>query len=113
MEKSTCYPLNVGEGTHKEGMIQPQKVYIPSIAPSSLIIYSGNSFPKWRGNVFSSALKLKHLNRVVFDKNGKELKEQRLLSELEERIRNVIQSPRGNLIISTDNGNIFRLIPYK
>lgn len=104
-------PVSVGEGTHKVGMVQPKKVYIPSIAPSSLLVYSGDSFPKWKGSIFSGALKLKHLNRIVFDKNDNELKEERILEELGERIRNVIQSPRGNLIISTDSGNILRLLP--
>ncbi len=104
-------PFNVGESTYKEGMQQPKKVYIPSIAPSSLIVYRGNSFPKWKGNIFSGALKLRHLNRVVFNNNGKEIKEERLLEELGERIRNVIQSPKGNLIISTDSGNIYKLSP--
>lgn len=106
-------PFSVGEGTHKVGMVKPKKVYIPSIAPSSLIVYSGDSFPSWKGSLFSGALKLKHLNRIVFDKNDNELKEERILEELGERIRNVIQSPRGNLIISTDSGNILRLLPNK
>lgn len=106
-------PFSVGEGTHKIGMVQPKKVYIPSIAPSSLIVYSGDSFPRWKGSLFSGALKLKHLNRIVFDKNDNELKEERILEELGERIRNVIQSPRGNLIISTDSGNILRILPNK
>ena len=38
-------PLAVGEGTHRKGMEQPVKVYIPSIAPGSLLMYSGNAFP--------------------------------------------------------------------
>ena len=104
-------PFRVGDGTHKEGMIQPKKVYIPSIAPSSLIVYNGDVFPKWKGNIFSGALKLTHLNRVVIDKKGNEIKEERLLKNLGERIRNIIQSPRGNLIISTDSGNLYKLIP--
>ena len=50
-------PLSVGEGTHKEGMQQPKKVYIPSIAPSSLIVYRGNEFPKWNGKYIKWSIK--------------------------------------------------------
>ncbi|MCP4969448.1 MAG: PQQ-dependent sugar dehydrogenase [Arcobacter sp.] len=104
-------PISVGEGTHKEGMVQAKKVYTPSIAPSSLIIYNHNTFSKWKGNLFSGALKLRHLNRIVVNKSNEVIKEERLLEKLEQRIRNVIQSPTGDLYISTDNGNIFKIVP--
>lgn len=99
----------VGESTFKEGMEQPIKYYVPSIAPSSLIVYNGELFKNWKGNLFLGALKLKHLNRIVLDENNKVVKEERLFEELEERIRNVIQSSSGKLVISTDSGNIYYL----
>lgn len=105
-------PFDIGEGTKKEGMIQPKKVFTPSIAPSSLIVYTHNNFLNWTGNIFSGALKLRHLNRIVLNKYNEVIKEERLLEDLEERIRNVIQSPNGNLYISTDSGNILRLVPF-
>ncbi len=39
-------PIPVGEAREKQGMEPPVKVYILSIAPGSLIIYSGKAFPK-------------------------------------------------------------------
>ncbi len=105
-------PMHVGEGTHKEGMTQPKKVYIPSIAPSSLIVYSGDKFLKWKGNIFSGALKLRHLNRIVMNEYDEVIIEERLLQDLGERIRNVIQSPKEDLYISTDSGNIYSLKPF-
>jgi glucose/arabinose dehydrogenase len=57
-------PVAVGEGTSKPGMEQPRKVYIPSIAPGSLVLYRGKAFPEWYGNLFAGALKLRHLNRI-------------------------------------------------
>jgi len=104
-------PISVGEGTHRKGMEQPVKVYIPSIAPGSLILYSGKAFSNWQGNLFSGALKLQHINRVVLSEQGKVLKEERLLGELEERIRALAESPQGWLYFSTDSGKIFRLRP--
>jgi aldose sugar dehydrogenase len=101
--------FNVGESTHKEGMQQPIKYYVPSIAPSSLIVYDGELFKNWKGNLFSGALKLMHLNRIVLDKNNNVIKEERLLEELNQRIRNVIESSNGKLYISTDSGNIYMI----
>ena len=104
-------PIAVGEGTHREGMQQPVKIYDPSIAPASLIIYSSDAFPKWKGNLFSGALKLQHINRIVLDKEGRAIKEERLLENMEERIRALAQSPKGWIYFSTDSGKIYRVRP--
>ncbi|MCK5336984.1 MAG: PQQ-dependent sugar dehydrogenase, partial [Gammaproteobacteria bacterium] len=85
--------------------------YIPSIAPGSLIIYSGDAFPKWKGNLFSGALKLHHINRIVFNEKGKAVKEERLLESLDERVRALTQSPNGWIYFSTDSGKIYRIRP--
>ena len=104
-------PISVGEGTHRRGMEQPIKYFVPSIAPGSLIIYSGNAFPQWKGNLFSGALKLRHINRIVLNSENKAVKEERLLETLDERIRAITQSPEGWLYFSTDSGKIYRLSP--
>ncbi len=104
-------PIAVGESTHKKGMMQPVKYYVPSIAPGSLLYYSGDAFPQWRGNLFSGALKLRHLNRVVLDKNGKAIAEERLLKDLKERIRALAQSLEGWIYFSTDSGKVFVIKP--
>jgi len=103
-------PISVGEGTFKEGMEPPTKVYTPSIAPSSLLVYSGLAFTEWQGNLLSGALKLTHLNRVTLG-GDQATSEERLLTELNERIRQVIEDDQGYLLISTDSGNIYRLRP--
>lgn len=104
-------PVAVGEGTHAEGMEQPVKVYTPSIAPGSLLLYSADALPGWQGNLFSGALKLQHINRIVLSEQGEVIKEERLLEDLDERIRALAQSPQGWLYFSTDSGKIFRLRP--
>ena len=101
----------VGEGTHKEGMEQPKKFYIPSIAPGSLIQYSGDSFPEWKGNLFAGALKLRHINRIELDQEGNAIAEERLMEDLNERIRALLQSPEGWIYFSTDSGNIYVIKP--
>jgi glucose/arabinose dehydrogenase len=104
-------PIAIGEGTSKAGMEQPYKVYIPSIAPGSLMLYRGAAFPEWQGSLFAGALKLRHLNRISLSANGEVTGEQRLLEDLQERIRAVIQGPEGWIYFSTDSGRILRIRP--
>lgn len=104
-------PLAVGEAQFREDIEPAKKVYIPSIAPGSLLLYTGAAFPAWRGNLFSGALKLLHLNRVTLDREGRAVKEERLLADQQERIRQVIQGPEGWLYLSTDSGKILRVRP--
>ena len=106
-------PLDVGEGTHRDGMEQPVKVYVPSIAPGSLMVYSGKALPEWQGNLLAGALKLQHINRIVLDEQGQVIKEERLLKKLAERIRAISQSPQGWIYFSTDSGKIYRMRPGK
>jgi glucose/arabinose dehydrogenase len=104
-------PFDIGEGQTKQGIEPPVKVYIPSIAPSSLLLYTGAAFPNWQGNLFAGALKLLHLNRISISSDNRATNEERLLGELNQRIRALAQSPQGWIYLSTDNGNIFRLRP--
>ena len=104
-------PIAVGEGTAKVGMEQPRKVYIPSIAPSGLMVYQGDAFPDWKGNLFTGALKLTHLNRIVLSDEGIPVAEERLLDDMNERIRAIAQGPDGLIYFSTDSGKIARLKP--
>ena len=102
---------SVGEGTHKEGMEQPKKFYIPSIAPGSLMQYTGEAFPEWQGDLFAGALKLRHINRIELDQEGNAIVEERLIEDLNERIRALLQSPEGWIYFSTDSGNIYVIKP--
>lgn len=102
-------PISVGEGTHKAGMEQAKKYFIPSIAPSSLIVYSGKLFKSLEGKLLSGALKLTHLNIVTMNENNEFVEEKRVLEEYHQRIRNVIESPKGELLLSTDSGRFYLL----
>jgi glucose/arabinose dehydrogenase len=106
-------PVSIGEGTSKPGMEQPYKVYIPSIAPGSLLLYQGEAFPEWRGNLFAGALKLRHVNRIQLAPDGEVLAEERLLEDLDERIRALCESPEGWIYLSTDSGRILRMRPNR
>ena len=106
-------PLSVGEGTKKAGMEQPVKQYTPSIAPGSLIIYRGEAFPKWQGNLFVSALKLQHINRIELNDSGQAIAEMRLLKTAKERVRDLLETRDGHIYFSTDSGKIMRIVPEK
>ncbi|WP_211318304.1 PQQ-dependent sugar dehydrogenase [Photobacterium sanctipauli] len=104
-------PIAVGEAEEKDGITSPKKVYTPSIAPGSLLLYTGSALPAWKGHLFSGALKLRHLNRVAVAENGHLVDEERLLEELDERIRALVQGGDGLLYFSTDSGHIYRIQP--
>ena len=94
-------------------MEQPKKIYTPSIAPSSLLLYQGNAYLAWQGSLFAGALKLTHINRVEIDSNGALIGEERLLSKMGERIRALLEGPDGYIYFSTDSGKILRLVPQE
>jgi glucose/arabinose dehydrogenase len=104
-------PLAVGEATEKAGMEQPIQVYIPSIAPSNLIQYTGNAFSDWQGNFLLGSMAYEHINRIEIDAENNVINEERLMNEPRLRIRNVIEDAAGLVYVSTDSGDIFQLTP--
>lgn len=102
----------IGEGTEKAGLEQPVYYWDPSIAPAGMTFYTGDKFPAWRGNLFVGALKFKLLVRLTVEGN-RVVAEERLLQDLDERIRDVVQGPDGYLYLLTDDddGRILRVSP--
>ena len=103
---------SIHETAAKDGMEQPVKYWVPSIAPSGMTFYSGKLFPKWNGSLFTGALAGKMLVRLSVNGNSV-TGEERLLQNLYERIRDVRQGPDGALWLLTDNsaGRILRVTP--
>jgi glucose/arabinose dehydrogenase len=95
-------------------MEQPVWYWVPSIAPSGMAFMTGSLFPAWRGNLFVGALAGEILVRLELD-GEKVVKEERLLQQLRERIRDVRQGPDGALWLVTDNsaGRLLRVAPGK
>ena len=104
--------FKIGEGTHKEGMAQPVHYWVPSISPSGLMIYDADRFPAWQGSFFAGALSGELLVRLEVA-DGKAVVEERMLEDLEERIRDVRQGPDGLIYLLTDHpeGMLLRLEP--
>jgi glucose/arabinose dehydrogenase len=104
----------IHEATAKGGMEQPIKYWVPSIAPSGMAFYTGDLFPRWKGNLFVGALAGQLLVRLDLD-GEKVTKEERLLGNLNARIRDVRQGPDGAIWLATDSsdGRIIRVTPAK
>lgn len=105
----------VGNGkATMEGVTDPLWHWTPSIAPSGMAFYTGDLIPAWKGSLFNGALKFELLSRLEL-KSDKVVKEERLLQNLHERIRDVRQGPDGALYLLTDNssGRILRLAPAR
>ncbi|HEV2631249.1 MAG TPA: PQQ-dependent sugar dehydrogenase [Pseudolabrys sp.] len=105
----------VGTGKQRQsGMVDSVWHWTPSIAPSGMAFYTGDLFPQWKGNLFNGALKFQLLSRLEL-KDGKPIKEERLLKGIGARIRDVRQGPDGALYLLTDedDGRILRVTPAK
>lgn len=102
----------IGVGTARDGMEQPLYYWDPSIAPSGMAFYTGKLFPDWKGSLFVGALKGQHLARLTLD-GEKIVREEKLIEDVGERIRDVRQGPDGALYVLTDatKGRMLRLVP--
>src|SRR6476646_7581309 len=104
--------------TH-EAFEPPVVYWMPAIAVSGMAFYTGDRFPKWKGDVFVGSLRTGeipgtgHLERILFNEKLQELRREALLRELRQRIREVRQGPDGLLYLLTDEkeGAVLRIEP--
>lgn len=96
--------------TAKAGTEQPNYYWDPVIAPGGMTFYSGPMFPGWNGNLLVTGLAGKHLARLVVE-NNRVVGEERLLTGLNERIRDVAVAADGAVWVITDeeDGKLVRL----
>ncbi|WP_425991092.1 PQQ-dependent sugar dehydrogenase [Brevundimonas sp. TWP2-3-2] len=102
-------PINEGI-TARAGLEQPVYYWDPVIAPGGQAFYSGAMFPGWQGNLLIAGLGGKSLTRLVLD-GDRVVGEERLLTGLGERIRDVAVGPDGAVWVITDedDGKLVRL----
>lgn len=95
-----------------EGTEQPLVYWVPSIAPSGMTMYTGDLFPKWKGNLLVGALAGRHV-RLVKLEDGKPAGQEQLFAELRERIRDVRTGPDGAIYLLTDSsdGALLKVTP--
>jgi glucose/arabinose dehydrogenase len=110
------------------GIEMPVMFWMPAISPSSLMIYSGDKFPQWRGHFFVGGLSGQQLQRIAFDQPLPQAERREpMLVPLDARVRDVRQGPDGNIYVAverdlqygpgsarlTPNGSILRIEPER
>jgi glucose/arabinose dehydrogenase len=103
------------------GFEPPIVIWVPAIAVSGMAFYTGDRFPKWKGDVFVGSLRTGeipgtgHIERILFNEKMEELRRESLLTDLRQRIREVRQGPDGLLYLLTDEkeGAVLRIEPAK
>ncbi|WAC24240.1 PQQ-dependent sugar dehydrogenase [Blastomonas sp. SL216] len=98
-----------------DGFEPPKAFWNPAISPGSLMIYSGNLFPAWKGSAFLGALGAQALVRVKLDGDKAEKADN---WTMEGRIREVEQGPDGAIWLLEDGargsqGRLLKLTPPK
>ncbi|OVE56288.1 PQQ-dependent sugar dehydrogenase [Chryseobacterium mucoviscidosis] len=99
----------IGAGIQQQaGMEQPVYYWDPVISPSGITFYKGNTIPEWQNNLFVASLSGMHIARLVME-NNKVIGEERLLSNENQRFRDITQGTDSNLYAVTDGGRLYRI----
>jgi glucose/arabinose dehydrogenase len=93
--------LAIHSGTHRQGMEQPVHIWVPSIGISGLMVYTGDRFPHWQGNLFVGGMVGQQLARLTLQ--GQRVVNQETLVPQMGRIRDVRQGPDGYIYLVTDD----------
>jgi glucose/arabinose dehydrogenase len=103
----------IGVGDQRVGIEPPVHYWVPSIATSGLTFYTGERFPKWRGQLFAGGLYGMVVRLELRD--NRVVHEERMLTELKQRIRDVRQGPDGLLYLLTDSsrGELLSVAPVE
>jgi glucose/arabinose dehydrogenase len=102
-----------------EGIEQAWITWNPGITPSGLLFYTGDKFPKWKGNIFVGSIQrgrtpgTGHFERVVFNDKLWELRRETILEDFHQRVRDIRQGPDGLIYLLTeeDDGAVIRIEP--
>jgi len=95
--------LAIHEGTMREGMIPPSHFWVPSIATSGLLLYTGQRFPEWRGDLFVGGLSGQRLARLSLNDDSRLIVQEETLLWGLGRIRDVRQGPDGYIYVATED----------
>ena len=103
----------IGQGlTTQRGLEQPIHHWTPSIAPSGMAFVTSTRYgPDWVGTLLVGSLKFANLAHLTL--NGAQVvREERLLTDLKQRVRDVRQGPDGFIYLLTDErrGELLRLV---
>ena len=103
-------PIPEAKGKTLDGTVVPHHVWEKSPGISGMAFYDADRFKPWQHSLFIGALADKGLIRLQLD-GDKVVHEERLLGDLNARIRDVRQGPDGYVYVLTDeeNGVLYRV----
>ncbi len=91
-----------------DGFEAPKVWWTPSVSPGSLMIYTGDKFPEWKGDALVGALSGEAFIRIDIDGDQARKADEWPMGE---RIRAVDQGPDGSVYLLEDRGRLLRLDP--
>ena len=91
--------------------MDPLIVWTPAIAPSGLLVYRGDRFPQWQGDLFAGGLVSQDIRHIDLNDTGDVVSQTPI--PIGQRVRDVRQGPDGLIYVLTDdsNGRLIRLEP--
>jgi glucose/arabinose dehydrogenase len=98
----------IGSGRSAAGLADPELVWMTTTAPSGLVVYTGDRFSAWRGDLFSGGLRSQDVRRIRLDAEGRVVGEEAI--RIGRRVRDVRQGPDGFLYLLTDDANGARIL---
>lgn len=99
----------ITDETSREGMQQPDWVWVPSIAPSGMEFVTSSKYPQWQGHVLVGAMKFAHL--VLVELDGNKVTGHSKLFEGAGRVRSIATHPNGDIYLGIDGMGIYRIVP--
>ena len=103
--------FKISDHVSRPGMVDPTVVWMTAIAPSGLMVYTGDRFSRWHGDIFVGGLKSQDIRRIDLDHSGRVIAQTAL--RIGHRVRDVRQGPDGLVYVLTDesDGHLIRLEP--
>ena len=94
--------------TSIDGMVNPLHYWVPSIAPSGMLLVKNPKYPTLDGSILIGSLKFQYLHQCIIE-NGKIVKENKLFEEIG-RVRSIELDNYKNIYIGVENLGILKLI---
>ncbi len=91
----------IHEGTLRDGIEAPTHFWVPSIATSGLMIYTGDLFPAWKGSLFAGGLGGQQIARLTMD--GQRVVREETIHQGMGRVRDIRQSPDGYIYVAIES----------
>ncbi len=111
----------VASSHDNSAFLRPEVIWWPSIAPAGMTFYTSDKIPQWQGNLLVGSLVegripgTGHLERLVFNSRGEEIRRESLLREFKARVSDVQIGPDGYLYVLLDeeDGALLQLQPLR